>query len=251
MTDEVLHGGVNRVVRVAHTVHRPVGDWSETVHRLLNHVTGLGFTGAPRAHGIDPLGHEVLDFVAGDTPDERDDALIRDDANLTAVAAMLRAYHDATADFPMQPADHWYFPPREPAEVICHGDVAPYNTVYRDGRPVAFIDFDTAHPGPRVWDVAYAAYRFVPLSQDGPPVDEQARRLRLFADGYGLSLPDREQLVDVAVERLRHLIAHMRDRAGAGHPAFASHLADGHDRLYETDRAHLRAHRDHLTAALR
>jgi len=36
--------------------------------------------------------------------------------------------------------------------------------VFRKGMPVALIDFDTAHPGPRIWDVAYAAYRFVPLT---------------------------------------------------------------------------------------
>ncbi|MEV4013459.1 phosphotransferase [Nonomuraea angiospora] len=86
-----------------------------------------------------------------------------DDA-LTAVGALLRDYHDATLGFPADPDLSWYFPPVGPAEVICHGDVATYNCVFRDGLPVAFIDFDTAHPGPRIWDVAYAAYRFVSLS---------------------------------------------------------------------------------------
>ncbi|WP_290866248.1 phosphotransferase [Hamadaea sp.] len=60
----------------------------------------------------------------------------------------------------------------EPAEVVCHSDAAPYNTVFRSGHPVALIDFDTAHPGPRVWDVAYAVYRFVPL---GGPANHDRR----------------------------------------------------------------------------
>jgi aminoglycoside phosphotransferase (APT) family kinase protein len=46
-----------------------------------------------------------------------------------------------------------------------------------DGRPVALIDFDVAHPGPRAWDLAYAAYRFVPLTAGGH-AREQLRRLR-------------------------------------------------------------------------
>ena len=52
--------------------------------------------------------------------------------------------------------------------MICHNDVAPYNTVFVDGRPRALIDFDTAGPGPRVWDIAYAAYTFVPLGASSP-----------------------------------------------------------------------------------
>ena len=34
------------------------------------------------------------------------------------------------------------------------------------GHPVALIDWDFAAPGPRAWDVAFAAYRFVPLVSD-------------------------------------------------------------------------------------
>ena len=68
-----------------------------------------------------------------------------------------------------------------PAEVVCHNDFAPYNVVFGDDGPVGVIDWETAAPGARVWDVAYAAYRFVPLSRAAPeelqaaPV--QARRL--------------------------------------------------------------------------
>jgi Ser/Thr protein kinase RdoA (MazF antagonist) len=124
--------------------------------------------------------------------------------------------------------------------------VATYNSVFRQGRPVAFIDFDTAHPGPRVWDVAYAAYRFVPLHHpadgDGLPVAEQARRLRLFAGAYGLGDADREALVDTARARLAHLVRFMRERAAAGDAAFAGHVARGDDRFYETNMAHLARH---------
>lgn len=139
--------------------------------------------------------------------------------------------------------------------MICHGDVAPYNCVFRDGRPVAFIDFDTAHPGPRIHDVAYAAYRFVPLTApDNPdftlPLDEQARRLRLFADAYRLGAADRAVLAHTARDRLEQLVRHLHHQAAQGSAAFAEHLAAGHDTRYRTDAAHLARHAALFTAAL-
>jgi len=40
--------------------------------------------------------------------------------------------------------------------------------VFRSGRFAGAIDFDLCAPGPRLWDLAYTTYRFVPLM---PPVD--------------------------------------------------------------------------------
>ncbi|MEV1000317.1 aminoglycoside phosphotransferase family protein [Nonomuraea sp. NPDC050202] len=248
--EEVLTGGgVNHVVRAGDTVRRPSGPWTPAVHALLRHLAARGFTGAPRSHGIDERGREILDFVPGRTADYPLPGWVRTDEALIAVARLLRDYHDATAGLSHEGT--WYFPPVEPAEVICHGDVAPYNCVFRQGRPVAFIDFDTAHPGPRVWDVAYAAYRFVPLHHpgdgDGIPVAEQARRLRLFADAYELDEAGRQALVETAIKRLEHLVGFMRERAAAGDAAFAGHVARGDDRFYELNIEHLRRHESALT----
>ncbi|MGV9598437.1 phosphotransferase enzyme family protein [Streptosporangium sandarakinum] len=255
--EELTGGGVNHVVRTGATVRRPTGRWTPAVHALLDHLAAIGFTGAPASHGFDSEGREILDFLPGQVPDHPLPEYARSDSTLRAVGALLRDYHDATVGF-AAPADaDWYFSPRSPAEVICHGDIAPYNCVFRDGHPVAFIDFDTAHPGPRVWDVAYAAYRFVPLAdphrEDGiPPVKEQARRLRLFADAYRLGDTDRDALTDTARARLDHLVGHMHDQADAGNEAFAAHIARGDDLLYRADAEHIARHqavfRNALTA---
>ncbi|WP_245740870.1 phosphotransferase [Nonomuraea maritima] len=221
------------------------------MHALLRHLEAAGFGGAPRCHGVDEHGREVLDYVPGTTADHPLPGWARTDDALTAAARLLRDYHDATAGFVTSPGAEWYFPPVSPAEVICHGDVATYNCVFREGRPVAFIDFDTAHPGPRIWDVAYAAYRFVPLGVPGqegaPPVGEQRRRLRLFADAYGLGDDDRKALVETARARLDHLIRHMRERAAAGDEAFGAHLARGDDRIYLAGIEHLTRYEAELT----
>ena len=124
---------------------------------------------------------------------------------------------------------------------FCRSGRAPPRPLPRPhAPPVAFIDFDTAHPGPRVWDAAYTAYRFVPLYapdevEHSLPVPEAGRRLGLFADAYGLSEVERAALPGVAAERLRALVACMRKHAAAGHPAFSRHVAEGHDRRYLTD----------------
>jgi hypothetical protein len=248
-------GGVNDVVRIGSTVRRPAGPWTSAVHALLDHLARTGFTGAPRAHGLDGQGREILDHVPGEVADYPLPGYVQTDAVLREVAALLRAYHDATAGFTPPEDARWYFPSREPAEVICHGDIAPYNCVFRNGKPVAFIDFDTAHPGPRVWDFAYAACRFVPLAAADNedftlPVGEQARRLRLFADAYGLDADNRAVVAATAEERLEHLVSHMHARAREGNAAFAGHIADGHDVLYLASVAHIARHEGLLTQAL-
>ncbi|MFI1103928.1 phosphotransferase enzyme family protein [Streptomyces melanogenes] len=232
---------MNRVVREGGLVRRPAGPWSGTVQRLLAHLRAAGFTGAPRPYGLSDDGaEELVEYLPGEVGHDFSAPEVRSDASLVAAGRLLRDFHDASAGFDRQGYDVWQFPAREPAEVICHGDAATYNTVFRDQLPVALVDFDTAHPGPRLWDAAYTAYRFVPLYAPDEvehtlPVPEAKRRLALFADSYGLSQEERAQLPATAAERLRALVAWMRQQAAAGHPAFSRHVAEGHDRRYLTD----------------
>lgn len=199
-TTETLAGGnmSGPVVRIGDRVHRQAGPQAPTIHRLLAHVRAQGVSWAPRVHGFDEAGREVLDFIPGDVVHDHP-AFLWDERNLVAAASALRQWHDATATFPRTPSDVWWQPALEPQEVICHVDFAPYNHVFRDGRWAGAIDFDLCTPGPRVWDLAYTAYRYVPLTPhvadavaDGDawgrsefPHAEQRRRLRLFLDAYG------------------------------------------------------------------
>lgn len=255
--EERLHGGnVTPVVRVGQTVRRQPGPWTPAVHALLRHLEQVGFTAAPRALGTDEHGREILSYLPGTggldpLPEE-----LRADAVLVEAARLLRAFHDATVDFTPPPGAVWQFGAREPADVICHGDFAPYNLVFEGRRIVGIIDFDTAGPGPRSWDVAYAAYRFAPLTHPSNPggstsLTEQRRRLRLLVDAYGRELLDGDDLVAKIGERLTHLATLIRTRAAAGDPVFTQHLADGHADIYDTDHDHITQHAAALRAALR
>jgi aminoglycoside phosphotransferase (APT) family kinase protein len=79
---------------------------------------------------------------------------------------------------------------------VPHGDLGPWDTVYRDGSPVAFIDWDAAQPIEPLVDVAMAAWSFVPLARPDQlreagfnPLPDLPRRLRLFVDASGLPDP--------------------------------------------------------------
>ena len=224
MTEETLSGGfVNAtVVRVGDSVRRKAGVWTPTIHRLLRHVRERGVAWVPEPRGLDECGREVLAFIPGEVPHAMP-AWIWSGVVLAEVAAALRQWHDATVGFEPGGAV-WNFAAHEPAEVVCHNDFAPYNCVFRDGRFVGAIDFDFCSPGPRLRDLAYTAYRFVPLMPpegaacaDGPagerspfPERELGARLDCFLETYAAG-PVR--LRYPAAELLRAVGARLREIA--------------------------------------
>lgn len=207
MTEIPLAGGdVNVgehvVVRVGDTVRRRTGPHTPAVHALLRHFEAVGFNGAPRVLGLDDQGRETLSYVDGEPglpPVPAGDGV------LSALGALLRAMHDAQAGF-VPPADlAWQETPLRPptGRVICHNDLYPPNVLFRDGMPVALVDWDFAAPGDPLYDVASAAKHWVPLAPDararrfGLPTGRRGPRLRLLCDGYGLAESDRARLLDV------------------------------------------------------
>ena len=240
MEEEVLRGGfVNKVVRVGDTVRRSPGDCTPTIHRLLTHVRERGVTWVPEPLGYDDLGREILSFIPGTVAHEMPD-WVWSDVVLTDIARSLRQWHDATAAFDVS-GSTWGLEARDPPEVICHNDFAPYNCVFRDGRLLGVIDFDVCAPGPRIWDIAYTAYRFVslmpfPNASGSPDIGERSpfgltetlARLDTFLGAYcALGAPLRfapSEVIASTIDRLRALAAwtteHARTNAVA---ALASH----------------------------
>jgi hypothetical protein len=227
-------GSHSRVVRVGQTVRRLSRPWYSSVHDLLAHLDREGFPGAPRALGLDDQEREILTYIEGEVgrgdrfiPDQggRFDFRLPDyvwhDDVLVHLGALIRAYHDAAATFPWAGRE-WCFEPRQPVETVCHNELFPANTVFRAGLPVAFIDWDTAAPGPRAWDLGCAAWRWVPFFRDEKcravglrtGVAEKARRFRLLLDAYGLE-PD-VGIVRVGIERMRQFLEQQRRFAADG-----------------------------------
>jgi hypothetical protein len=201
VSERALEGGdVSNVVRIGDTVRRPTGSWTPAVHALLAHFEAVGFDGAPRVLGIDGEGREILSYVEGEAalpPVPAADAVVAE------LARLVRRMHDAQAGF-AHPGP-WFGPGQGP--VVCFGDFFPPNVIFRDGKPVALIDWDLAAPGERATDVAALASWWAPLRPDsealhyGLPTDRRGPRLRAICDAYGLE--QRGDVVERAIARRR------------------------------------------------
>ncbi|MBY5609572.1 aminoglycoside phosphotransferase family protein [Rhizobium leguminosarum] len=131
----------------------------------------------------------------------------------------------------------------------------PYNVATADHEAVGIIDFDTAHPAPRLWDLAYSVYRWAPLSDPANPdvtfgLDEQLHRAEIFCTAYGATMEDRLQLPEMICRRLQALVDFMLASASAGDETFVEHVVAGDARLYLSDMDYVRSNRDRLLKAL-
>jgi hypothetical protein len=211
--EEVLKGW-NRAVRIGNTIRRPARPSSRTIQALLRHLKAQGFEGAPEGLGFDEQGREILSYIPGSAEHYPWGAFVYSEGNLYRVARLLRRYHDATVSFPEPDDATWSVEIPGAAKVICHGDIGPYNTIFVREEAVAFIDFESAAPGPRVWDVAFAVYRFAPLCElsnifavSDAHLDRVAQRIRQFCDYYGFE--ERPSLPGTVLQRLEYQIAWM------------------------------------------
>ena len=193
------------VVRVGDTVRRPPAANAVLVRRLLRHLAEGGFDGVPAWLGTDAQGREVFSFIAGTVPP---DLGFHEDDALRVAARLIRRFHDLGRDLSGAGA------------VICHNDLSPCNFVFRDGLPVAIIDFDAAAPGPRARDLGYAAWLWLDVGGDAA-ADEQGRRLALFCEAYGGLTP--AEVVVAMIARQAELAG---EGTGEGRSALAAWAAD-------------------------
>jgi hypothetical protein len=132
---EPLTGGfrTSAVTRIGGVVRRSAGPWSPTVHAWLAHLAEVGLDLAPRPVALDlESGIEELTYTpgavmsGGASPD-----YLWSDGMLVAIAHIVRQFHDAAQSF-VPPADAaWQETMALPGggDVICHNDLAPWNTV--------------------------------------------------------------------------------------------------------------------------
>ncbi len=248
-----LAGGmVNHVVRVGDTVRRPMGRWSPAVHDLLRYLESAGFRGAPRLLGIDGSGREVLTYIEGAAAHRPWPAELLMTDGLADLTRLLRDYHDAVANYRPSGALWRIGPaPLRDGDIIIHGDAAPWNSIWRDRRAVAFIDWDFAEPGPAILDLAYLAWYGIPLST--PVIQREAGfveppnlrgRLRTLCDAYGDVTP--RQVLDAVATYQALDLQRIRTWGVEGKEPWAIFKRVGEDRQIEADAAWLREHYDEL-----
>jgi len=196
------------VVRVGETVRRPSKPRSPFVAQLLRYLEAVGCDAAPRYLGIDAEGRDTFDFISGAVHPRWQQWT---DEQVAAAGRLLRTLHDATAGSALTAGE----------EVVCHNDAGPNNFVFREGLPVALIDFDFAAPGEGLDDLAYMAWAWCISSKRGEPVESQAWQVRLLADAYGLESDGRTSLVAAILARLEQNICWWSERLADGTVAAA------------------------------
>lgn len=233
--EEPLLGGnsATSVVRVGATVRRVAQPSTESVNALLTHFARVGVPGVPRFLGYDERGRQILTYVAGSANPDPSDLGPED---LARVGQLIRSLHDAADSFVEPDGARWnvLITPDE-STLICHHDLAPWNLV-RGAGTMTFIDWDGAGPGSRLWDLAYAAHGFVPLSPRAElTLDEAARRLRALVEGYGLSRAERARLATLLGPRVRSMSELLRASAREGREPWVTLVRAGHDTMWLDD----------------
>jgi hypothetical protein len=237
--DEPLSGGnTTVVVRVGDTVRRPIGPWTPAVHDLLRHLEAVGFAGAPRALGTDETEREVLEFVPGDVGTlSRADPLsawFRTPEACWAIGRWINDFQAAQAGVDIDTTKPWRRAPGGPlgpGQVIVHHDVSPYNTVRRSDGSLVVLDWDFARPGDPIEDLAWAAWRWVPLMAgsswhaeygvgDGDVRQVQQQNFAALLDGYGPTSQQRQMVLAAVLEQMTRHAADLEDMAQTD-PAFA------------------------------
>lgn len=245
----MLEGGnaTDEVVRVGDTVRKPWTPTTPAVHELLRAMADAGID-APAPLGRDERGRQILEFVPGTAALEAP-PLTRDE--LARVGAMIRAVHDACEHF--HPAEEPDWDPLLPApdgeaDLICHGDLTPWNLLV--GERWVFIDWDSAAPSTRIWDLAYSAQAFT-LNDAGEDPAVSAPRLAALVDGYGAWPALRSALPEVMSRRTEAMWTMLRDAHVQGREPWASMFTSGHGAHWRAAADHVARHREVWAQALR
>lgn len=248
----------DQVECINNEVHRPIGHWTQQVHKLLRYLRDQGFYAAPEPLGFDEQGREIVRFIKGEVCHDLHSQKAASLKVLTSAAKLLRTYHDASQNFlnVNSVSKDWMLPCKNPQEVICHGDFAPHNLVLDGEQAIGIIDFDAAHPGPRTWDIAYALYRFAPFTnpdnEDGfGNIEDQILRARLFCNAYGLAEEKRAGIADLMIERLQNLIDFMMKSAQEGSKKYEQSIKEGHHLTYLADIEYIKRHKSRIEDGLK
>jgi hypothetical protein len=216
------------VFRRGEIVDRPAQAHAPAIHRFLQALAEHGFTGAPEPVGLSD-GREQLTYVPGDVALMPFPAWAMTEVALASVGALLSRFHQASSAIAVEPGVPWATVLADPrgGTILCHSDTCAENFVFRDGEACGLIDFDMAAPGRPLWDVAMAAFHWVPMldpetAAQYPYYDglDPVRRLRILADGYGMSAEDRAEFPYVIEEIAGVERAELATRVEAGDAAF-------------------------------
>ena len=240
--ERLLGGNVGGAVRIGDTVRRPVGPWTPAVHALLRHLGESGLPGVPRAYGLDARGREVLDYLPGEVIDVDHEQL--NESRLRNLGRWLGALHGACGTF--EHAGPWRFFDVAAPTVITHNDVAPYNVCFAGDEVSGVFDWDLAGPSRPMFDLGHTDRSAIPLFRE-IPATAAARRLHVFAEGYGT---DARAALQAVQPRVQLAIDGVREGLRRGDEGMINLAAVGEPERTERALAGFLTRRDAIESAL-
>ena len=148
MKEITLKGGRSTVgvVRIGNTLRRPHKQESRFADSVLTYLQEQGYPYSQRYFGQDEIGRDMFAFIEGYVPDEIGNTTF---AQLCEFMKIVKELHDVSSGFAPK------------GKVICHNDLSPCNTVFRNHIPVAIIDWDSAAFGERWEDLTYILWLWI------------------------------------------------------------------------------------------
>ncbi|MFS1513730.1 aminoglycoside phosphotransferase family protein [Chengkuizengella sp. SCS-71B] len=250
--EELTGGRIGKIHKIGETVVRPSNKWTKDIHCFLQFLHEEGVNFVPKPYGINEKEEEIISFMPGDVFNYPLPEKLLTDSMIVSSSKLLLEFHKYSEKYVTRLTndEQWMLSETYPIEVMCHGDFAPYNVTVENNEATGIIDFDTLHPGPKMWDIAYAIYRWVPFDYHGN-LKEQIRKSKLFLDTYGVDSESKNSFVGVLIKRLKSLIDFMRFEASNGNKDFQLHIEEGHIELYLNDIGYLERNEEQITQGIK
>jgi thiamine kinase-like enzyme len=200
-----------RVYRKNNMVMRPLEPWSENIHLLINHLYNKGLP-VPKVIRTDDT-HEYLEYING----ELVDPYKWTNEGLYEIGKLVRNLHDGAKDFINKNMEWkpWYLRELGTLELCGHGDIAPWNIITKDGKPIGIIDWECAGPIDPTIELARVCWLFPQLHDDDlgklyelPSAQERGKQIKIILDAYGLSKNRREGFIEKIMETIICETAH-------------------------------------------
>ncbi|NDI33218.1 phosphotransferase [Chengkuizengella sediminis] len=250
--EELIGGRIGKIHKIGETVVRPSNKWTKDIHCFLQFLHEEGVDIVPKPFGINEKKEEILSFIPGDVFNYPLPEKLLIDSMIVSSSKLLLKFHKYSERYVSRLTNYeqWMLPVSYPIEVMCHGDFAPYNVTIVNNEAAGIIDFDTLHPGPKMWDISYAIYRWVPFDSHGN-LKEQIRKAKLFLDTYGVDSESKTSFISILIARLNSLTDFMRSEASNGNKDFQLHIEEGHIQLYLDDIEYLKGNEEEITLGIK
>lgn len=244
MDEVILTGGsINTVTRKGDVVFRNGGEWVPAVHAVLDYLDKNDFLYSPKPLGTAPDGREMISFLPGKSMMRPWRQPMLNDDGLIQAAKMLRSLHNITQNLTFSDNTKWQFitAGKNTNQIIRHGDLGPWNTLWQGDKLTGLIDWDFAEPGDAITDLAQLIAYFVPFKSEAnwkeagfKQEPDYRQRIEVIQKAYGKDYTEKD--IILALDRLQTLeISRIENFGAKGIYPWNKWLKDGEAKKTKTE----------------